>query len=422
MGSQHDSASIDVSVALAPCDLEAVLGLVGNIASLSKDLTATDHETRLKVLADARALVQALETPRETMLRHLWTNGTSTAALAIGVETGLFVHMLQNNGAPKKVPEIAEALGAESDLLARIMRYLASMGYIAETGINEFAPTNFSKAMAIPLIGNGYPSGCRLVIPGTLKLPEHMRECGYRPSTDTSGLSAFQRANGTTLDCFSYIYSLPGEAEYFSQHMAASRLGTPRWMDVGFYPVARRLIHGADDDKDSGVAFLVDVAGSTGHDIKAFRQEYPDAPGRLVLQDLPKVIATAATLGLDPKIELMEHDFFTEQPLKGARTYYMHRVLHDWSDEEALRILKHIKDAMRPGYSRLLIIENVIPAKGARWEMTATDLIMLMFTGAKERTETDWRALLEKSAGLRVTGIWTGTNSLESLIECERVS
>ena len=52
----------------------------------------------------------------------------------------------------------------------------------------------------------------------------------------------------------------------------------------------------------------------------------------------------------------------------GARAYYMHSVLHDWPDEVAATILGRVKDAMRPGYSRLLINENVIPPEHAQWE------------------------------------------------------
>jgi hypothetical protein len=46
------------------------------------------------------------------------------------------------------------------------------------------------------------------------------------------------------------------------------------------------------------------------------RRKYTEAPGRLVLEDLPVVID--AIKELDPKIERMNHDFHTEQPVKGT--------------------------------------------------------------------------------------------------------
>lgn len=63
---------IPFSIALEPCDLERVPALVENISSLSSGLTSNDHGKRLELLRQVRSLTLALETPRETMLRHLW--------------------------------------------------------------------------------------------------------------------------------------------------------------------------------------------------------------------------------------------------------------------------------------------------------------------------------------------------------------
>lgn len=95
----------------------------------------------------------------------------------------------------------------------------------------------------------------------------------------------------------------------------------------------------------------------------------------------------------------------------------MHSVLHDWPDELCRKILANIVAAMRPGYSKVLVNENVIPDTGAYWETTSLDLIM-MEIGSGERTERQWHALLE-SAGLKIIKMWTAQRGVESLIECE---
>lgn len=84
-------------------------------------------------------------------------------------------------------------------------------------------------------------------------------------------------------------------------------------MDAGFFPVEERLIAGFEETEDA--ALLVDVGGSFGHDLAEFRSKFSDAPGRLVLQDLPVVIEQIQKL--DEKIERTSYDFFTEQPIKG---------------------------------------------------------------------------------------------------------
>jgi hypothetical protein len=114
----------------------------------------------------------------------------------------------------------------------------------------------------------------------------------------------------------------------------------------------------------------------------------------------------------------MAYDFYTENPIKGSRAYYMHSVLHDWPDDVCHKILTRVTQAMKPGYSRLLVNENVIPAMGADWQATAEDIMVLITSSSLERTERNWRNLLE-GAGLRICEIWRTENALESLIECE---
>lgn len=83
-----------------------------------------------------------------------------------------------------------------------------------------------------------------------------------------------------------------------------------------------------------------------------------------------------------------------------------------------MRILSQITAAMVPGYSRLLISENVIPDVGADWQVTGQDLMMMTMVSSQERKEQEWRRLLE-SAGLKVLEIWRHEPGVESLIECE---
>ena len=96
----------------------------------------------------------------------------------------------------------------------------------------------------------------------------------------------------------------------------------------------------------------------------------------------------------------------------------MHSVLHDWPDETCRKILTNITAVMTPGYSKLLINENVIPDTNAQWEATALDMMMLTLLSSRERTRENWTDLLT-SAGLKISHIYTARNGAESLIECE---
>ncbi|PGH23934.1 hypothetical protein AJ80_01996 [Polytolypa hystricis UAMH7299] len=73
---------------------------------------------------------------------------------------------------------------------------------------------------------------------------------------------------------------------------------------------------------------------------------------------------------------------------------------------------------MRPGYSKLLINENVIPDTGADWQVTGLDLMLMDIVASGERKEAAWREL-SGEAGLKMVRIWNCVNAVGSLIECE---
>lgn len=136
------------------------------------------------------------------------------------------------------------------------------------------------------------------------------------------------------------------------------------------------------------------------------------------MQDLPSIIGQIKPGSIDDRIERMEYDFHTEQPVKGARAYYMHSCLHDWPDDVCQTILAQVTKAMKPGYSKFLINENVIPSTEANWQTSGLDLMMMSLFSSKERTLKDWTRLLE-GGGLRIVNVWEHGEGVEALIECE---
>ncbi|SPJ88008.1 related to O-methyltransferase [Fusarium torulosum] len=399
---------VEISIVTSPNNLEAVPGLLTDLKAGVSALSAGGREARQDLLIKARTLVQSLETPQETMLKHCWAQTGAMSGLIFGVDTGLWKLMVENGEKPQKVSNLATSLGVEPLLLRRIMRHLGAMGYITETGFDEYKPTNYSKAMSIPIISDGY-----LAIAGPIKFHEFARERKFRNPIDAKD-TGLMYAYNTDKDFFEWQQSL-GYDQYFNHHMGGCHQGRPPWMAPGFYPVQERLISGADTHSDA--PFLVDIAGNLGHDLMEFHRYHPDALGRLILQDLAVVISKIEDLS--SAITPMVYDFYTEQPVKNARAYYMHNTLHDWPDEVAVKILSRVTEAMKPGYSRLLINENVMPPFGAHWETTAMDMQMLSLLSAMERTRVDWYYLLEDLAGLKIVQIWSGGSGVESLIECE---
>ena len=71
---------------------------------------------------------------------------------------------------------------------------------------------------------------------------------------------------------------------------------------------------------------------------------------------------------------------------------------------------------MKPGFSKLLINDWVVPSQGASQSITHSDLNMMALLSAVERTDKQWYELLG-SAGLKITKIWTRDSESESIIE-----
>lgn len=175
---------------------------------------------------------------------------------------------------------------------------------------------------------------------------------------------------------------------------ASYRRGGQSWFD--FFPVEEKL-----QVQDPSDVLLVDVGGGHGKDLLAFREKFRDITGRLVLQDLPHVIETG---DIPPGIEGQGHNFFDEQPVKGAKAYYLRTVLHDWPDKQVVQILIRIRDAMDSD-SLLLIDENIIPETEVPLMAAIGDMSMMVSFAAAERTEREYEKLLNE-AGLELIECW----------------
>lgn len=170
------------------------------------------------------------------------------------------------------------------------------------------------------------------------------------------------------------------------------------------------------DAKEDGI-LLVDIGGGIGHDVERFRLKHPNlSHGSLVLQDLAAV--TANSIVQAPAIA-QPHDMFTPQPVEAARAYFLHMVLHDWPDDAAVAILANIVPSMQKGYSKILLCEIVIRSVNATPRSTLSDVTMMMWFSARERTEEEWRALVARVPELRIVKIWSVPQGGESIIELE---
>lgn len=150
-----------------------------------------------------------------------------------------------------------------------------------------------------------------------------------------------------------------------------------------------------------GEGTVVDVGGGNGYIAVAIAKAFPKLT--FVVQDLPLNEGPAkATIPeeLKERVTFMAHDFFTPQP-EGLepKAYFMKSILHDWSDEDCVRILKHLVLSFEKGV-RLFDVDRIMPRPGDRpvheeAAMRYIDLFMFSLLGAKERDLASWERLCE---------------------------
>lgn len=281
-------------------------------------------------------------------------------------------------------------------MIGRILRYLASQYQVAETSVDTYEANRTTELM----VNQG---GDALMIhtfdnvgPCIREMPDFFRNNGFQDVnsvTNTPGTKAFN----TDLSLMAYLPSRPDIMPKVHAAMAVQPRSVP-WFTV--FPFAETAAKIGGD----GPVF-VDVGGGFGHQAAGLVAAFPDLAGKVIVQDLQATIDLIPhVFPLPPGVEAQGHDFLTPQPVKNAKFYYLRHIIHDWTDEDSLVILGHIKDAMGPD-SQLLIDEAVLPNTGAHTHATSMDMVMLAVTGARERTSTGWEELLNK-AGFKILGTY----------------
>jgi acetylserotonin N-methyltransferase len=160
----------------------------------------------------------------------------------------------------------------------------------------------------------------------------------------------------------------------------------------------------------SGHRVAADLGGGTGHLIAAICQQYPGVEG--ILFDLPRVATLArwrlAEVGLQDRVRVQEGDFFRD-PLPEADLYCLGRIFHDWSEEKIRILLRKMHAALPEGGAVLLAEVLLDEDKTGPLSGLLQSLNMLACTEGKERSLSEYRALLESECFGAVQGVRTGS-------------
>ena len=315
-------------------------------------------------------------------------------AIYIVAKLGLADHLRDGH---KTTDELAAATGTHAPSLYRVLRALASVGVFVEDEKRGFTLTPLSETLRTDAPGS-------LRAFATVELgEEHYPAWGELLHSVKTGEIAFDRAFG--MPVWKFFEQNPDNAKTFNDAMTGMTLA-----------VNDAVLSSYDF---SSISKIVDVGGGHGSLIASILRANPQMKG--VLFDAPSVAEGVQSRleveGVADRCEVVAGDFFQSVPNDGD-AYILKWIIHDWDDERSITILRNCHRAMTEN-GKLLLVEAVVPRGSEPHFSKFIDLNMLVMTGGRERTENEYRMLLEASA-FKLTRI-IPTESPMSVIEGERL-
>jgi O-methyltransferase domain len=290
--------------------------------------------------------------------------------------------------------ELAAAKRMHGGALSRLLRALASCGLLTETEPRRFALTPLGAALKADAPGAARATVLTLAGDWQWKAWENFLE------SLATGQPGLRRAFGRSL--FDYLAANPRDGADFNAAM------------VGLHGADGPALAAAYDF--TALRTVADLGGGTGTLLTAVLQANPHLRGALL--DVPATVPDARRFieehGLSHRCEVIAGDFFKMVP-PGYDAYVLAHVLHDWTDEQALPILRNCRQAIS-SHGRLLIVDAVLPPGDAPHPGKLMDLLMLTVTGGIERTAEEF-AMLLRAGGFemrRVVPICLGQNLVEA--------
>ena len=284
--------------------------------------------------------------------------------------------------APQPVSKLAETTGANEDALYRVLRALSSIGIFAEVSPRTFGLTPIANLLRSDVNGNLR----ELVLWVTNEF--HFKVWGQLTHSVLTGQPSVEKVYGKA--CFELFPELPETNVEFNNAMTNISATT--------VPVV------LENYDFSGIDTLADVGGGHGFLISQILKHYPNMQGTLL--DMPHVIeganARIERLGLTSRLQTCPCNFFESIP-PGGDAYIMQHIIHDWNDAKCHIILTNIHKALAGKKNgKLIILDSIVKAGSAPDFCKWLDLEMLTMPGGKERTEEEFRVLLQQ-AGFKLT-------------------
>ena len=294
-------------------------------------------------------------------------------AIYAGVRLGIFDVVTRE---PTTANETARKLGLDPAMTYRLMRALGSIGVLREHAERAFSLTDMGQ-----LLRSDDPQSLRGVVL-LREGPEHYAVWKHLSAIVRDGRqNGFEREFG--VPAFEHAAREPAYAAAFDEGMNSYSRVQTAW-----------VMEALRDDDFKSAKHVCDIGGGHGHLLCHLLIRYPHLTGTVV--ERPAVLAQphvpwAQQLGVADRCRYVGADMFAEVP--AADVYLLKMILHNWSDDECLQILR-VAHQSASAQGRVFVIEHVIPALATPHIAKLFDLHMMTWGTGRERSEDEYAALL----------------------------
>ncbi|MCB9193176.1 MAG: methyltransferase [Flavobacteriales bacterium] len=324
------------------------------------------------------------------LIMGFWTSCSIYVAARLNIADHL-------RSGPRTAEELAALTHAHGPSLFRLLRALCAVGVFTLDDRQRFALTPLGETLC-----QDVPGSLRAM--AIAQLGDHYKAWGDLLHSVKTGGIAFDHVEG--MPVWKYYETHPEDGLNFVQAMA----GLTGAVIMNVLPVYDFTRFGT----------IVDVGGGNGALLSAVLDQAKHSKG--IVYDEAHVVKETEVLlrerGSADRCTAVAGSFFDSVPA-GGDAYMMKLVLHDWNDEQCVRILRNCAEAMGPD-GVLLVLDAVIPTGNDPHPGKFMDLNMLVMTGGRERTQEEFAGLF-KRAGLELSRVVHTHSPLVSIVEAVKV-
>ncbi|KAI1370510.1 O-methyltransferase-domain-containing protein [Hypoxylon crocopeplum] len=320
-------------------------------------------------------------------------------------------------GVPEAVPlkgsisisDLATKVGAHPKLLQQQLKFAYLMGIFWEPQEGFVAHTSISAAM--PALSPWTQTRLNYLFnSGAWKVPEALRVWQDSPPPEHVQVPV-SLADPQHRDFWRALQEDDPDGRGMEKFSSAMRA-----LLIGHSGNSASLFLKGFDWTSMNNGLVVDVGGGNGHIEVNILNGIPSGI-QFLIQDLAAnespAVETIQLHGVKERVQFQVHDFFSAQPPElRPKAYLLSRILHDWQDEDCLKILRNLIPAMAEHGTKLFVMERVVPdhigdvPNHVEQLIRTQDLLMFTLFGGGERSLREWKTLFSRAdARLRIAAI-----------------